>query len=60
MKYLPLVLFIASAILWALNYRNPGNGYGWVAGITAAIGVGIVLVNLARTGKAFTDEAGGH
>lgn len=60
MKYLA-ILFFAAAIAFGIGaHFSPGSGYG--VGAVAAAGLGIIVVSISkvRTGKWFTDEAGGH
>jgi RsiW-degrading membrane proteinase PrsW (M82 family) len=62
LKLLALVFLIIAVLVfffWALPAHG-ADGSGWVVGILVLIAVVIVLISLRNTGKALTDESGGH
>jgi RsiW-degrading membrane proteinase PrsW (M82 family) len=62
LKLLALVFLIIAILVfffWALP-ASGAEGSGWVVGILVLIAVVIVLISLRNTGKALTDESGGH
>lgn len=62
MKYLALVFFalsLLSGLLWG-RPTHWADGSGWVTGILAGIGLFILWLSYRNTGKALTDESGGH
>jgi hypothetical protein len=62
LKLLALVFLIIAALVfffWALP-AGGADGSGWVVSILVLIALVIVLISLRNTGKALTDESGGH
>jgi RsiW-degrading membrane proteinase PrsW (M82 family) len=61
-KYIALIFLLIAVVVfffWALPAHG-AEGSGWVVGILVLIGVVIIGISLRNTGKAFTDDAGGH
>lgn len=60
MKYLPLYLVIIAAGMLLASFAQPGSGWGVGAVAFASIGGITAGVNKYRTGKWFTNSAGGR
>jgi hypothetical protein len=59
-KYLALLFFCAAIGFMIGAHASPGSGYEVGAIAAAVLGIIIMVISKVRTGKWFTDEAGGH